>query len=79
MKRFLYCKAMEGPRRADYTSLVAGSAMLVRLTSAKDTKTRTRYISNSWQIPWYTNGAGWRHLCMHHTSVSCEGLTESII
>ena len=66
MERSLYCKAMEGPRRADYTSLVAGSIMLARLTSAKDAKTCTRYISNSSQIPWYTKGAGWRHLCMHH-------------
>ena len=66
MERCLYCKAMEGLRRADYTSLVAGSLMLARLTSAKDAKTDTRYISNSSQIPWYTKGAGWRHLCMHH-------------
>ena len=66
MERSLYCKAIEGPTRADYTSLAAGSAMLARLTSAKDAKTCTRYISNSSQIPWYTNGAGWRHLCMHH-------------
>ena len=41
--------------------------MLARLTSAKDAKTCTRYISNSSQIPWYTKGAGWRHLCMRHT------------
>ena len=79
MKRFLHCKAMEGPRRADYTSLVAGSAMLARLTSAKDAKTCTRYISSSWQIPWYTNGAGWRHLCTHHKMRVMQGLTDSFI
>ncbi len=43
--------------------------MLARLTSAKAPKTCTRYISNSSQIPWYTKGAGWRHLCAHYTYV----------
>ena len=50
-------KGGDGP-----TSVVAGFRSVDRLTSAKAAKTCTRYISNSWQMPWYTNGAGCRLL-----------------
>ena len=45
-----------------HTSAVTGLRMAERLTSAKAAKTCTRYISNSSQMPWYTKGAGCRHL-----------------
>ena len=38
--------------------------ILARLTSAKAANMWTRYISNSSQMPWYTKGAGCRHLRM---------------
>ena len=38
--------------------------ILARLTSAKAANMCTRYISNSSQMPWYTKGAGCRHLRM---------------
>ena len=46
------------------TSGEAGLMMLARLTSAKAANTCTMYISNSSQMPWYTKGAGCRHLRM---------------